>query len=257
MTTASPEIATGPGWELRLGDCLDPVHGLASLADKSVDHFITDPPFASEIYERPRMYHPTTASGTSPGMDLMRAGGIGSIDEVIAPITVQAHRLARRWVLAFIDAESVGDVRRAMLSAGLRYVRTGAWAKSDPMPQFTGDRPAHGFEACCIAHADKPRKMRWNGGGQAAIWLYGVCKKDRPDHPCPKPLPLMERLVGDFTDPGELICDPFAGSGTTGVACIRLGRRFIGWERDPKYFAVAVKRLSAAREQFRLFEGVG
>jgi site-specific DNA-methyltransferase (adenine-specific) len=64
----------------------------------------------------------------------------------------------------------------------------------------------------------------------------------------------MEALVSDFTDPGELVCDPFAGSGTTGVACIRLGRRFIGWERDPKYFAVAVKRLRAAREQLGLFE---
>jgi len=72
-----------------------------------------------------------------------------------------------------------------------------------------------------------------------------------------KPPALMESLVRDFTDPGELICDPFAGSGTTGVACLRLGRRFIGWERDPKYHAVAVKRLRAAREQLRFFEADG
>ena len=75
-------------------------------------------------------------------------------------------------------------------------------------------------------------------------------------HETQKPVALMSALVRDFTDPGELVCDPFAGSGTTGVACIRLGRRFIGWERDPKYFAVAVKRLTAARGQLRLFEGV-
>jgi site-specific DNA-methyltransferase (adenine-specific) len=67
----------------------------------------------------------------------------------------------------------------------------------------------------------------------------------------------MESLVRDFTDPGELVCDPFAGSGTTGVACLRLGRRFVGWEKDERYFRVAVKRLTAAREQLRLFEGVG
>jgi DNA modification methylase len=67
-----------------------------------------------------------------------------------------------------------------------------------------------------------------------------------------KPLPLMESLVRDFTDPGDLILDPFAGSGTTGVAAIRLGRRFIGWEKDPKYHTIAVKRLTAAREQREL-----
>ena len=73
-------------------------------------------------------------------------------------------------------------------------------------------------------------------------------------HMTEKPLPLMEALVRDFTDPGELICDPFAGSGTTGVACKRLGRRFVGWERDPKFHAAAVKRLDAAREQYELVQ---
>ena len=68
-----------------------------------------------------------------------------------------------------------------------------------------------------------------------------------------KPLSLMEKLIRDFTDPGDLILDPFAGSGTTGVAAIRLGRRFIGWERDPKYHAIAVKRLEDAKEQFEIF----
>ena len=63
---------------------------------------------------------------------------------------------------------------------------------------------------------------------------------------------IMESLVRDFTDPGDLILDPFAGSGTTGVAAIRLGRRFIGWEKDPKYHAIALKRLTAAKEQLEL-----
>ena len=71
-------------------------------------------------------------------------------------------------------------------------------------------------------------------------------------HTTQKPDSLMEALVRDFTDPGDLICDPFAGSGTTGVAAIRLGRRFIGWEKSPQYHAIAVKRLMAAREQLEL-----
>jgi site-specific DNA-methyltransferase (adenine-specific) len=71
-------------------------------------------------------------------------------------------------------------------------------------------------------------------------------------HTTQKPEALMEALIRDFTDPGDLILDPFAGSGTTGVAAIRLGRRFIGWEKDPKYHAIALKRLTAAREQLEL-----
>jgi len=59
----------------------------------------------------------------------------------------------------------------------------------------------------------------------------------------------MEILVRLFSDRGALILDPFAGSGTTGVAALRLGRRFLGWEMNPEYAALARKRLSSAREQ--------
>jgi site-specific DNA-methyltransferase (adenine-specific) len=63
----------------------------------------------------------------------------------------------------------------------------------------------------------------------------------------------MEILVRLFSDRGELIADPFTGSGTTGVAALRLGRRFLGWEMDPRYAAMARKRLEAAREQLVFF----
>ena len=62
----------------------------------------------------------------------------------------------------------------------------------------------------------------------------------------------MEALVRDFTEPGETILDPFAGSGTTGIACIRLGRNFVGWERDPRYHAIALRRLAGTREQLTI-----
>lgn len=62
----------------------------------------------------------------------------------------------------------------------------------------------------------------------------------------------MEALVRDFTDPGETVLDPFAGSGSTGVACRKLGRAFVGWERDPKYAAIARRRIEETREQLDL-----
>lgn len=89
--------------------------------------------------------------------------------------------------------------------------------------------------------------MRWNGGGSAAVWTHHVvngASMDRPDHPCPKPLPLMRELVELFTDPGETILDPFAGSGTTLVAAKQLGRKAIGIELNEEWCQVAVDRLT-------------
>jgi len=62
----------------------------------------------------------------------------------------------------------------------------------------------------------------------------------------------MELLVRLFSNPGELLLDPFAGSGTTGVAALRLGRRFLGWEMNAEYAEIARRRLLAAREQLEL-----
>jgi site-specific DNA-methyltransferase (adenine-specific) len=136
----------------------------------------------------------------------------------------------------------------------LRYVRTGAWVKPDAMPQMTGDRPGTGFEPCTIAHAQGP--MRWNGGGSLAVWTHFTSKGEaRPDHPCPKPLALMVELVTLFTDEGETILDPFAGSGTTGVAAKLNGRKAILIEREEKYCAVAAKRLRET-EPGRLFDAL-
>jgi DNA modification methylase len=72
------------------------------------------------------------------------------------------------------------------------------------------------------------------------------------EHPCQKPLPLMKWCLSFLPD-ARTILDPFAGSGTTGVACIDQGRSFIGIEREPKYFAIACERIRAAYAQQRLF----
>ena len=90
----------------------------------------------------------------------------------------------------------------------------------------------------------RPGRKRWNGGGSRAFWSFCVEHEDRV-HPTQKPLALMLRLVEQFTDPGDVVLDPFCGSGTTGVACLRLGRRFVGVERDERYAALARERLLA------------
>lgn len=246
---------------VHLGDCLE---GMAAMADGSVDVVLTDPPYSEGLYARTRTNrgHGRRPNGRpvskadrtgQNGALAMASLAIGAIDPILDAAAAQFLRLARRWIVVFHDSET-GD--RWRIAFGDAYVRTGCWAKTDPMPQVTGDRPAQGFEACTIAYAS-PGRMRWNGGGRPALWIGGTTKGAERDHnhPCPKPLWLMELLVRDFTDPGELVLDPFAGSGTTGVACKRLGRRFVGFERDARYHAIAERRLALAREQLGLWDG--
>lgn len=240
------------------GDCREVLPTLGV-----VEHVITDPPYARDVYVR--LTQPNTNAGSEtykrlsvpavgkqgrPIHDLktgslarMAAGDIGSIDEQLEEVAGHIARLTKRWALVFSDVETIQRWRSALEAGGMRYVRTGAWAKPDAMPQMSGDRPAVGFEPATICHAKGP--MQWNGGGRPALWIYNTCKgADRPDHPCPKPEELMDKLVFDFTDYMETVLDPFMGSGTTLVAAKRLGRKAIGIELEEKYCEIAAKRLA-------------
>ena len=235
-------------WSLHLGDCIE---GMRGLADKSVDHVIADPEYSDHVHANVR----TTKRGAVNE-------GTGGINEVgFAPLTVekarryaeQYARVCRGWVILFCTAEMVGEMwKPALEDAGLEWIRTGIWIRKGT-PQITGDRPAAGYETICISHP-KGRK-RWNGGGKDAIWYANLPRgSDRYGHETPKPIDLLRQLVADFTDPGELILDSHAGSGTTGAACLELGRRFVGWELDPKHYATASKRLTEASKQQPLFK---
>lgn len=78
--------------------------------------------------------------------------------------------------------------------------------------------------------------------------------KEASGHPTPKPLRLMKMLIERVTKPGDTILDPFMGSGTTGVACVKTGRNFIGCEIDKGYFDIATKRIEEAQMQMPLLE---
>jgi len=200
-----------------------------------VDHAITDPPYNAAT-------HANGLCGTIG--DFASAADRGVTFGALEDARGTARALvacASRWVVAFCAVEQVGEYA---VGAGDAWVRAGVWDKINPSPQLTGDRPAQAVEALAIMHR-KGRK-RWNRGGGAGIWRCAPQQgADRPDHPTPKPVALMLALIEDFTDPDDIVLDPFCGSGTTGVACLRLGRRFIGVEREPKYAAVSRERLEA------------
>jgi site-specific DNA-methyltransferase (adenine-specific) len=240
---------------LHLGDCLAPETGLASLGDKCVDHVICDPPYEAEAHTLQR--REKRGRGGKTTTDDGRVAYVEPLSfETRSESAKQMARVARRWVVLFCQVEAAMLWRDALTSAGLTYRRTGIWVKPDGMPQFSGDRPGMGYESIVIAHA--PGRSRWNGGGRCGVWTFNKIGPDdrvRTGHETQKPLALMEALVRDFTDPGETILDPFAGSGTTLVAAGRLGRSAIGWERNPKHHAAAEKRISEAREHMGLWIG--
>jgi len=127
------------------------------------------------------------------------------------------------------------------------------WLKPDGAPQFTGDRPGMGYESIVASWCGSGRS-KWNGGGRHGVFSHPHRESNNPkQHMTQKPSTLMRELVTLFSDPGHVVLDTFMGSGTTGVACIQTGRKFIGIEREPKYFDIACKRIEQAVAQGQLF----
>lgn len=139
------------------GDCLEL---MKLLPDGCVDAVITDPPYSNHVHDNAMRGTRNSSGeiyGESKDFGFSAIMGIPTYGREIA-------RIVQRWVLAFSDVESCHDWRSAFVASGLDYIRTGSWVKIAPCPQFTGDRPAAGFESITIAHP-KGRK-RWNGGGK-------------------------------------------------------------------------------------------
>lgn len=198
----------------------------------NVDHIITDAPYSEQVAKGSR-----TAKNTGP-LDPKAFIGFSISEEALRDLIASIPAL--RWAVIFCDWKH-GAALEKVPPAGWRFVREGCWSKPNGAPQFTGDRPAPGWEAISILHIEGG-KMRWNGGGRRAVWEYPVERQN--GHPTPKPLPLMLELVSLFTDPGETILDPFMGSGTTLRAAKDLGRKAIGIELEEKYCEIAARRMS-------------
>ena len=129
-------------------------------------------------------------------------------------------------------------------------MRFGLWVKPNYPPQISGDRPATGWEAVAILH--RQGKKQWNGGGHCAVWQDTNALQNQKEHPTQKPISLYSKWIELFTNPGDTVLDPFMGSGTTGVACMKLGRNFIGIEKDAGYFKIAERRIAEAQAQLAL-----
>lgn len=224
------------GITLYHGNCLDILPTL-----EAVDHVITDPPYEAEAHTKGRRaLGKARPDGTGRIAESRPLDFEGITTEVRTATGAEMARLSRGWILVFCQVEGAMLWRDALSPA--KYMRTQIWRKPDGAPQFTGDRPGMGYESIVTAWAGEGRS-RWNGGGRHGCYDYNTVR-DGTGHMTEKPLALMRELITLFTDPGDVILDPFAGSGTTLRAAMDLGRKAIGIELEEKWCEATVKRLS-------------
>jgi site-specific DNA-methyltransferase (adenine-specific) len=145
----------------------------------------------------------------------------------------------------------------AQLEAAEWKTRFLVWSKKHPVPAAPGSGWPSAAELCVYAY--RPGR-RWAFPG-VCPWPSNVFvadsfrfgQPDKVDHPTQKPVAVINPLIRASSFSGDTILDPFMGSGTTGVAAVKLGRRFIGIEIEPKYFEIACRRISEALKQPDLF----
>lgn len=215
---------------LYCGDCIDILPTLGQ-----VDAIVTDPPYTEKTHKGAR-----TGNGNDVLIDFDSL-----TDQQFLEITKKCVAVSNRWVVMTCDWMHTAELAKEMPE---EFIRAGVWVKPNGMPQYTGDRPAMGWESVAILH--RKGKKLWNGGGRHAVWNV---PKVHGNHPTEKPLALIESFLNLFTNEQEVVLDPFMGSGTTGVAAVQMARKFIGIEREQKYFDVACQRIELAQSQQRLF----
>lgn len=247
---SSATFESGPGWKLIEGDCLDPETGLASLEAESVGLLLTDPPYA---ITNVGMWHKGRPGEGKRRFDFFE--GDEDWPEMIRTVMQAAEAswpALRKPASAYwwCGHREFGPLvaHYEQLGCTTRFL---VWAKKNPSPPPPGSGWPSGAELC--VYAFQPGR-EWNHGGRnpppnsvTTLDSFRHGQPGKANHPTQKPVRLIEPLILASSRPGDIICDPFAGSGTTGVAALKHGRQFIGWEKDPEFFDVAVRRPSGTR----------
>lgn len=219
---------------LYLGDCMDVLPALSA-----VDAVITDPPYGVNLGQhRGANDHRST---------VLQKDGYASYEDTpenfasfIAPAVASALSKASRGAV-FMAWKSAWMLPPADAIGGI-YLPSGM------------GRNSWGFASLqhCLFYGVAPDLHL----GAKATAIYSTETSEKNGHPCPKPLGWMKWSVGLASRAGETVLDPFMGSGTTGVAAINMGRKFVGCEQSPEYFEIACRRLTEAHANRRLFAEV-
>lgn len=253
--------ADGAGWRVIQGDCRTI---LPLLPEKSVNMIFADPPYNLQLKGelwRPNM---TRVDGVEDDWD--KFASFAEYDQFCEAWLRECRRVLADdgtiWVIG--SYHNIGRVARLMQDLGFWTLNDVIWRKTNPMPNFRGVRFTNATET--LLWAKKSAKGRYffnhalmkreNGGKQMTnVWEFPLCGgaerlrdgDGKKLHSTQKPEALLRRAILCATRPGDVVLDPFLGSGTTAAAARRAGRIGVGIEREEKYVRVAAARIAAAQ----------
>ncbi|WP_198378412.1 site-specific DNA-methyltransferase [Neoroseomonas rubea] len=245
--------------QVLVGDC---IAWLRHLPPASVHAIFADPPYNLQLKGTLRRPDDSLVDGVDDEWD--RFTDLGAYDAFTREWLTECRRVLRKdgtiWVMgAYHNVFRLGS---ALQDLGYWILNDVIWRKSNPMPNFRGRRFTNAHETLVWAARGPESRYRFNYAAMKALnddlqmrsdWLIPLCtggerlrdEKGAKLHPTQKPEALLHRVILSCTQPGEVILDPFLGSGTTAAVAKRLGRRFIGLERDPTYAEAAKARIAA------------
>jgi len=240
-----------------VGECVELMN---SLPEGSVDMVFADPPYNLQLGGDLHRPNNTKVDGVDDDWD--RFDGFAAYDTFTRDWLMAARRILKPngtlWVIgSYHNIYRVGTV---LQDVGFWMLNDVVWRKTNPMPNFRGRRFTNAHETLLWCARSQESKYLFNYDAMKALnddlqmrsdWLLPLCtgqerlKKDgKKAHPTQKPESLLYRVVLSSTEVGDVILDPFFGSGTTGAVAKKLGRKYIGLERDKDYAKLAEKRLA-------------
>ncbi|MEM9705550.1 MAG: DNA methyltransferase [Pseudomonadota bacterium] len=257
--SAKRSIAQIPHNEILRGDA---IAVLSTLPDASVDLVFADPPYNLQLGDGLTRPDHSPVDGVTEEWDQFAT--FKAYDDFTRDWLTQARRVLKPngalWVIgAYHNIFRVGSVLQDL---GFWILNDVIWTKTNPMPNFRGARFTNAHETLIWASRSQRARPCFNYAAMKAgnedlqmrsDWRLPICTgaerlKDEDGkkvHPTQKPEALLHRILTATSKPGDLVLDPFFGSGTTGAVAKKLGRRFLGIEQDQKYIEAARARIEA------------
>jgi modification methylase len=239
----------------------DCVAAMASLPDACVDMVFADPPYNLQLGGD--LFRPEGGRVDAVDDDWDKFDSNAAYDRFTRKWLAEARRILKPngtlWVIG--SYHNIFRVGASLQDEGFWILNDIVWRKTNPMPNFKGTRFTNAHETLIWAARDGDSRYTFNYQAMKALndelqmrsdWVLPICSgperlkvNGHKAHPTQKPEALLYRILLATTKPGDLVLDPFFGTGTTGAVARRLGRRWIGIEREARYTAVARERIAA------------
>jgi modification methylase len=267
--TGLPKSTTPRGKMLPLdmilkGDC---IKSMAKLPAKSVDLVFADPPYNLQLGGDLTRPDNSKVDAVTDAWD--KFDSFAAYDAFTRAWLTEARRVLKDdgaiWVIG--SYHNIFRVGTAIQDLGFWVMNDIIWRKANPMPNFKGTRFTNAHETLIWAGKSEKAHTLFNYDAMKSLnedlqmrsdWLLPICSggerlkiDGEKAHATQKPEALLYRVLLSTTRPGDVIVDPFFGSGTTGAVAKRLGRHFIGCEREQRYIDVATKRIAAIEPMTR------